>query len=120
MNQTTKEIGDNGEDLAAAYLESKGWTLLDRNYSFMKSELDIVAYDQKEIVFVEVKFRSDDRFGHPREMISDEKIRHLYKAAEAWLYERRMEGSPTRFDVIAILQKGNTAPEFTHIRDAIH
>jgi putative endonuclease len=118
MSRTSSEIGRDGEDLAAAYLESKGWIILDRNYSFMRSEVDIVAYDQKVIVFVEVKFRKNADFGFPEERVDRTKISHLYKAADAWLYERKMEGSPTRFDVVSILQQGTDAPDITHFEDA--
>ncbi|MEX2586127.1 MAG: YraN family protein [Balneolaceae bacterium] len=119
MNRpTTKEIGDEGESLAAAYLESKGWIVLDQNYSFQRAEVDIVAYDQNCIVFVEVKYRSSTAYGYPEEQIDEAKIRNIYKASEAWLYERKMEGSPTRFDVISIVQKGNQAPDITHLEDA--
>lgn len=116
--KTTKAIGNEGEELACAYLESKGWRILERNYFFEKSEVDIVAYDDTAIVFVEVKLRSSDKFGTPIEHISEEKVMHVFKAAEAWMYERKMDGSPMRFDVIGILQKKNEAPEFNHIQDA--
>ncbi|HET6527642.1 MAG TPA: YraN family protein, partial [Balneolaceae bacterium] len=52
-NKSTREIGNEGEDLAAAYLESKGYLILDRNYHFEHAEVDIVAYDKETcIVFV--------------------------------------------------------------------
>ena len=56
-----REIGNDGEDLACAYLESKGWRILERNYFFEHSEVDIVAYDDTAIVFVEVKFRTNTK-----------------------------------------------------------
>jgi len=118
MNRSTREIGNEGERLAAAFLESKGWMVLDQNYAFQRAEVDIVAYDQTCIVFVEVKYRTGTRFGHPEEQIDQAKIRNLYKAAEAWMYERKMEGSPTRFDVVSIVQQGREAPDIHHIEDA--
>lgn len=118
MSDTTRSKGDRGEDLAAAYLESKGYTVLDRNYYFQRSEVDIVARGRTGLVFVEVKFRSDTEFGRPEESISREKIRNIYKAAEAWIYERKMTGTPARFDVISIVQSGNEAPDIRHFEDA--
>ncbi|MEX2600764.1 MAG: YraN family protein [Balneolaceae bacterium] len=118
MSESTREKGNEAEALAAAYLESKGWIVLDQNYAFQRAEVDIVAYDQTCIVFVEVKSRSGVRFGRPEEAVNHQKIKQIYKASEAWLYERKMEGSPIRFDVIAIVQQGNEAPEFTHFEDA--
>lgn len=120
MSRTTREIGSRGEDLAAAYLESKGWTILDRNYFFQRAEVDIVAYDGARIVFAEVKYRSGTDRGHPEESISKKKIAHIYKAAEAWIYERKMDGSPVRLDVISIVQKSGQAPDIRHYENAMH
>ncbi|MDZ7716727.1 MAG: YraN family protein [Balneolaceae bacterium] len=117
-NKTTKEIGNEGEEIAVAYLESKGYTILERNYFFEHAEVDIVAYDESCISFVEVKMRSSTRFGSPEEFVTEQKIENIYKAAEAWLYERKMDGSPVRFDVIAIVQQGNQAPDITHFENA--
>ncbi|MCC5912973.1 MAG: YraN family protein [Balneolaceae bacterium] len=118
MSRTTKEIGDHGEDIAAAYLESKDWLIFDRNYAFEKAEVDIVATDRNYIIFVEVKFRSDTHFGQPEDYITPKKEANIRKAAEAWLYERKMETAIARFDVISIVQKGNDAPQITHFKDA--
>ncbi len=118
-NKTTREIGDEGEELAVAFLESKGYTILERNYHFEHAEVDIVAYDNSSfIVFVEVKTRSTNQFGEPEEYIDEEKKQNVYKAAEAWVYERKMDGAPIRFDVISILQQSEEAPEIKHFEEA--
>jgi putative endonuclease len=117
--KTTREIGDEGEELAAAYLESKGYTILERNYHFERAEVDIVAYDNEAcIVFAEVKTRSSNTFGEPEEFVDDQKIQNVYKAAEAWIYERKMDGAPVRFDIVSILQKNNEAPDIKHFENA--
>lgn len=118
-NKSNREIGDEGEELAAAYMESKGYTVLERNYHFEHAEVDIVAYNnESHIIFAEVKKRSTNRYGEPEEYVSEDKISNIYKAAEAWLYERRMDGVPVRFDVISIVQKKNEAPDIKHFEDA--
>lgn len=117
--KSTRQIGDEGEELAVAYLESKGYTILERNYHFERAEVDIVAYDNKAcIVFAEVKIRSTNKFGEPEEFVDQQKIQNIYKAAEAWIYERKMDGSPVRFDVIGILQRDNEAPDIKHFENA--
>src|SRR5699024_8405629 len=117
--KTTRDIGNEGEELAKAKLESKENTIQERNYHFEHAEVDIVAYDNESyIVFVEVKKRSDNRYGEPEEYIEDAKKKNVYKAAEAWMYERKMDGAPARFDVISILQKGNEAPQIKHFENA--
>lgn len=118
MLKTGRDIGNEGEEIAAAYLESKGWLILDRNYFFEKAEVDIVAYDHTQIIFVEVKLRSGTYFGRPEEYITPQKENLVKKAAEAWVYERKMETALVRFDVIAIVQNRNKAPEITHFEDA--
>lgn len=116
--KSTRQIGNEGEEIAAAYLESKGYTIVDRNYFFERAEVDIVAFDESCIVFVEVKKRANTTFGQPEDFITEDKIANLYKAAEAWIYERKMDTAPARFDVIAIVQQDNEAPEIRHFENA--
>lgn len=117
-SKSTREKGREGEDLAAAYLESKGYTILEKNYFFQRAEVDIVAYDEKAIVFVEVKMRENTDFGEPAEYVTEKKKKQIYKATEAWLYERKMDGSPVRFDVVAIVKPENEAPDIQHFEHA--
>lgn len=118
MSKSHRKIGDEGEDLAAEYLESKGWLIIDRNYFFEKAEIDIVATDGNFIVFVEVKLRSGTYFGRPEDFVTPGKEKNIKKAAEAWVYERKMETALVRFDVIAIVQKQGEEPEISHFEDA--
>jgi putative endonuclease len=110
----TTETGNEGEEIAVRYLEEKKWTVIDRNYRFMKAEADIVAYDGKQIIVVEVKTRRGTGFGEPEEAVTEQKKKQLYKATQAWLYERKMEGAPVRFDVIAVILKKNADPVIRH------
>ncbi len=118
MSKTTREIGDRGEDIAAAYLEAKDWIIIDRNYFFEKAEVDIVATDRNYIIFVEVKSRSGTYFGRPEEYVTPKKEANIKKAAEAWVYERKMETAVVRFDVISIVLNEKEAPEIEHFEDA--
>lgn len=119
MTRNTVEKGKIAEDMAVAYLEGKGLVILDRNYRFMKSELDIVAVHDTEIVFIEVRSQFDAKHGFPEESITDAKKASIYFGAEAWLHERRMEGARIRFDVVSILKSGaDGEPEITHFRNA--
>lgn len=111
---STTETGREGEEIAVQYLEQKNWTVIDRNYRFMKAEVDIVAYDGKQIIVVEVKTRRGTGFGEPEESVTEQKKKQLYKATQAWLYERKMEGAPVRFDVIAVILKKNEEPVVRH------
>ncbi len=114
MSDKNLSTGKKGEDIAIAFLEDKGWLILDRNYSFMKKELDIVGSTDREIVFVEVKTRSNSNFGEPEDALTDQKKRNLIETAQAWLHERKLEGAPVRFDVIAIIAPGSKKQKIRH------
>lgn len=64
-----REVGRQFEDAAAAYLESKGYVILERNYGDRKGEIDIIAKDGKELVFIEVKYRRNLEKGDPAEAV---------------------------------------------------
>ena len=120
---TTAEIGRRGEDLAVAFLEEKGYRVLDRNYRFGREEVDVVAFeptpadDGGMIVFVEVKARSGDGFGAPEAAVDEAKQRAIKRVAEAYLHERRLIPSPTRFDVVAV-RLGAGEPRIEHFENA--
>ena len=116
---SNRSKGKQAEEVAASYLESKGYTILDRNYYFQHAEVDIVALGDDYIVFVEVKSRKNNHFGRPEEALDYVKQNNVIKAAEAWLHERKMTGAFIRFDVIAITQEdSNKTPDIRHFDNA--
>lgn len=112
---TTKARGDVGERLAVKYLEEKGMKILERNFRFDRGELDIVAEDKGEIVFVEVKSRRTQAFGAPEEAVTPRKESLLKRTAEGYLLQRGLEQCACRFDVIAI-DWPDGRPEIRHLR----
>ena len=117
MTDPRRAFGDSGEDLAAAFLERAGMTVLDRNVRTAVGEADIVAEETGEIVFVEVKTRQSDEFGWPEESITPTKFRHMQLTAEAILSERGWESRFWRLDVIAIRIPDGGEPEIVHLRN---
>ena len=124
MPSPSQQFGTRGEKIAAAYLEARGYRVLDVNYRFQKAELDIVCFlpsekyeEGGELVFVEVKTRSNRTYGRPEDAVDSAKQKNLIRAARAFLYERRLEGSPCRFDVVAV-SDAETDPEIEHIESA--
>ena len=113
-------LGRKGEDLAVQFLEDHDIRILERNYHFEKSEVDIIAYNGRQIIFAEVKTRRGTHFGQPEDAVGEEKKKSLYKVANAWLYERKMEGSPIRFDIISIVipPKDSENPIIQHFEGA--
>lgn len=118
MTKSHRHIGNDAEDFACEFLLQKGWEILDRNYYSGHSEIDIIARDGLIIVFVEVKMRSTTKFGQPFEQVTEAKVEHIFKAAEAWILEHALQDSQMRFDVIGILNRKGKAPELNHIPDA--
>jgi putative endonuclease len=96
------ELGKWGEDVAAEYLQSKGFIILDRNWRCEDGELDIVALDGEAIVVVEVRTRSSDTYGTPEESLTSQKRRHLQNAALAYLQKKDRLDAVWRIDVVAI------------------
>lgn len=111
-------LGKIGEDLAVQYLKDKGYEILERNWRAYRKEIDIIAIDGNDIVFIEVKTRQYDDYGVPELAVNRNKRAHIYAAASSYYYRHKI-GLDVRFDVISILyHHGN--PEINHIVDAFH
>lgn len=111
--------GQKGENLAAQFLEFNGYVILERNYRFSGAEVDIVCLKGTELVFVEVKTRTGLRGDYYPEMaVTPAKQKHCIRAADAFVYEKKMWTVPVRFDVIAIRLSEGHEPEIVHFPDA--
>lgn len=113
----TQQKGKAGEDLAAELLEKQGYEILHRNYRFDRGEIDIVAHEGGELVFIEVKTRHGDRHGSPEESVTPAKEEQLKKVAEGYLLEHHLDNQACRFDVVSISYHGST-PQMSIIRNA--
>ena len=113
-----REIGKHGEQIAADYLIKKGYLILEENAHERWGEIDLIAQDPatKELVFVEVKLRNNEAFGHSEEALNDRKIRNLIKAALRWLEKKEDKNASWRIDLLAIQQNGHQV-EFSHLKD---
>jgi putative endonuclease len=90
------------EDEAARRLETEGYRILARNVRTRRSDLDIVALDGCDVVFVEVKARASDDFGGPAEAVDRNKRRRLVSAAKETIVREGWHDRPCRFDVVLI------------------
>ena len=96
-----KILGKKGEKLVEKYLKERGYTLLKRNFRTPFGEADLIFQDKDEIVFVEVKTRTSEAFGAPKEAVGREKQKRYYKIALC--YGEREGGEPNaRFDVAEV------------------
>lgn len=113
-----QETGKEGEDIAVYYLKSIGYNVIERNFECRQGEIDIIALDKDEIVFIEVKTRRNKKYGLPAEAVNDTKKKHLWKAVQYYLYSRNLQDDFIRLDVIEMyLSKGKTY--INHIKKAI-
>ncbi|MEK6649874.1 MAG: YraN family protein [Bacteroidota bacterium] len=111
------DLGELGEDIAAAHLSELGYRIISRNYRYGPFEIDIIARDGPELVFVEVKARSSFTYGDPEYFVTESKQEKLRRAARAYIQFHVRELIPCRFDVIAIAEReGRT--EVRHLKNA--
>ena len=109
-----QRLGRKGEDLAAAYLQRRGYRILVRNVRTPYGEIDLIAQKSGQYIFVEVKTRSNARFGLPEEAITPRKWQHMVEAAEYWLAENINALPSWQIDVVAILLPANGEAEIRH------
>lgn len=110
------DLGKKGELLAIDYLLKNEYEILEKNYRFLKAEVDIIAKKNDLIIGVEVKTRSSNFFGDPQEFITDKKIKLLVLAMDNYVVEKDLDVE-VRFDIIAVL-KQESVFKIEHFKDA--
>ena len=110
------KIGRAGENLAAEFMQRKGWQIVARNFRHGKAEIDLIAKKDDWLLFIEVKTRSSSDFGEPEAFVDEKKIAQLFYAAEEYIFTRDWKGH-VRFDVISV--KVGSGSEIVHFEDAI-
>jgi len=102
MTEKTKKLGERGEDIAAAFLEKKGYKILFRNYTCAFGEIDIIAKHKKTLSFIEVKTRTTKTYGLPQEAVIPAKQAKISRVALEFIQRYKMENRAARFDVVAV------------------
>lgn len=110
-----KEKGDLGENVALKYLLSKGAKILEKNYKIRSGEIDIITNLDNQIVFIEVKARSNLKFGYPSEAVDYKKIKKIIDTANYYILKHDLFNEQVRFDVIEIYLNEN---KLNHIVNA--
>jgi putative endonuclease len=100
---TKRETGRTGEDIAAGFLIKNGYRISERNYRCPIGEIDIVARDKNDLVFVEVKTRRSADLGYPEQAVGTKKQKKISQLALWYLQEKKLNGVRARFDVVAIM-----------------
>ena len=110
-------LGTDGELLAKGYLEELGFEILEENWVFKKSEIDLIAYKNSTIVFVEVKTRRNNSFAEPEDYVSPDKQKQMAFAADEYIHLMSHQHE-IRFDIISVLFDKFGKPIIKHIEDA--
>lgn len=115
----SSSLGQRGELAAERFLLRDGLVIVDRGYQDKFGEIDLIAVEDRTIVFVEVKTRTSDYAGDPTEAVDETKQQHLTKTAIGYLKWHRLTECQVRFDVIAITwPTDQTHPDIVHYRNA--
>lgn len=115
LKRDNYRVGARFEEIAAGYLQEKGYVILKRNYRTSFGEIDMIARQEEVLVFLEIKFRSSRQYGSPSEAVDVRKRRRISKVALSFYsnhgYAQQLA---CRFDVIAIYGNGT----IEHIENA--
>ena len=113
------ELGRIGENIIADYITKLGYKVVERNFACNQGEIDIVAKDKEELVFIEVKTRTDISYGEASEAVTDTKKRHLINSIKYYIYKQKLENQPIRIDVAEVYIKCGKV-KINYIKQAIY
>ena len=103
MEKYNKTIGNYGESQAAEFLKNNKYKIIEKNFSCKFGEIDIIAKDKNIVVFVEVKSRSNKKYGTPALAVNYYKRKNIIKAAKYYIMKNKLQNEFCRFDVVEIL-----------------
>jgi len=110
MKDTAKiTTGKEGEKIAAAFLKKNGYRINEYNFRCVFGEIDIIAHEKSELVFIEVKTRNSIELGYPEQAVGIRKQKKMSQLASWYLQKKNITDTSARFDVVAItmLPSGN-------------
>ncbi|MDO5436967.1 MAG: YraN family protein [bacterium] len=111
------EIGKYGEKLACEFLIKKGYRIIETNYRYSKyGEIDIIAADKDVLCFIEVKTRTNNRFGTPMEAITKDKLLKIYTCIKNYRAKNGLKFKRARIDAVSI-ELNKDGAKITHIEN---
>lgn len=111
--------GQEAEEIAARYLEAKGYAILERNWTCGRGELDIICRQGERLVLVEVKSsRADDAY-RAADRVGEAKSRQLWKLAEQYMKQRRWLGQSVQVDILEVTFQPEGEPRIRHLEAAV-
>ncbi len=115
-------LGSWGEKLAGRFLQEQGYGILATNYRCAHGEVDIVAQEGEELVFVEVRTRRDGMYGVPEESLTQRKLQRLLATCQHYVQQQAQEDTAWRVDLISVyLEQGRSRQlkRISHLRHAL-
>lgn len=113
---SNRELGKTGEHMAETFLKKQEYRILEKNYRFKRSEIDLIIEKNGVLAFIEVKYRSTSSFGMPESFVSERQQEKIREGAEQYLIESKWQG-PIRFDILSILTN-ETGEQIDYFKDA--
>ena len=110
------ELGKWGEDTAAEFLQRNGYQIIERDWKSGRRDIDIIATDGSEVVFVEVKTRRNRLYGDPEEAVDYHKLQNLQQAISHYVKFRNIR-QDIRFDIISVVGTIGSEPDIQHIQN---
>lgn len=102
-----RTVGDRAESIAKQYLQAQGLRFVDNNFHCRQGEIDLIFTDKETLVFIEVRYRKNDHYGHSFETVTQRKQQKIVTAARYYLHKHKLtETVSSRFDVIGISVSG--------------
>jgi putative endonuclease len=111
-------LGARGETAACGFLKDLGYEILEKNYQCKIGEIDVIARRKGRLAFVEIKTRTSAQRGAPQEAVNLQKQEKIFKVAQWYMKEKKLEKIAVAFDVVAVLWGEGQAPEMRLIADA--
>lgn len=118
MQDTKIEIGRRGEEAAVDFLKRRGYKIIEKNYKNKLGEIDIIAKDGDTLCFIEVKTRTNFKFGFPQEAITTFKQKKINKVALSYLKQYNLLNISSRFDIISVVLNNKQKFDIEIIKDA--
>jgi putative endonuclease len=119
MSSHRQIVGRWGENVAAEYLEKKGYKIVERNVHAARGEIDIVARKDNLLIFVEVRTRTSHSFSYPEESVTLRKQTYILSAAEEYLLLHPESGDSWQFDLVAVEGSPGGNPQIEHFENIL-
>ncbi len=103
-----QELARWGEEIAQNYLKERGIRIIEKNYRTQSGEIDVIGFENDDLIFFEVKTRSSIKFGYPEEAVNSKKIEKIEMVANEYLDNLSSSNINWRIDTIAIIRNSYT------------